>query len=433
MSAWLLMGLPGAVYLMGINQIWLPLGLTIGAYLNWQFIATRLRVYTEIVNDAITIPEYFVNRFHDQSKVIRVVAASIILIFFTVYTASGLVAGAFLMEQTFGFNYQVALWGGAAIIMTYTAFGGFLAVSWTDFLQGMLMLVALCIVPYVTMQHLGGFRETIAIIANHDINFVDAYAGITLIGTISLLAWGLGYFGQPHIIVRFMSVKTHHEIPKAKMICMSWMVFSLLGAMFTGYAGIAYFIKEPLVNPELVFIALSKTLFTPWISGLIMAAILSSTMCAIDSQMLVSSSALTEDLYKGLIRKNASQKELVWVGRLAVLLIALVAIFLASNPKSRILELVAFAWAGLGAAFGPSIILSLYWKRMTRNGAVAGMLVGALTAIIWHQLKGGIFEFYELLPGFIFSAVVVVLVSLLDKKQSAEVNDEFNKMQQAIQ
>lgn len=432
MSAWLLMGLPGAVYLSGINQIWLPIGLCLGAYLNWQFVAARLRIYTEILNDSLTIPEYLVNRFRDNCRFLRIVCAAAILIFFVFYMSAGLVAGAFLVSQTFGFNYTMALWIGAAIIMTYTAFGGFLAVSWTDFLQGNLMMIALIITPIVAMNILGGMDHTLAEAEAHSLDFVNAFSGITTLGTISLLSWGLGYFGQPHIIVRFMSVKTVHEIPKAQAIGIAWMALSLFGAIFVGLVGMVYFGKSPLDNPELVFVALSKALFTPAIAGLIMAAILSSTMCAIDSQMLVSSSALTEDIYKGIFRKNASQKELVLIGRLAVFLIALIAIYIARDPNSKVLGLVSYAWAGLGSAFGPVVLFSLFWKRMTKRGAITGIVLGSITAMIWFRVDGGIFDVYELLPGFIFSTIGVVLGSLLDKKPISGVVEDFEAMENQL-
>jgi len=432
MSAWLLMGLPGAVYVMGINQIWLPIGLCVGAYLNWQFVAARLRIYTEIVNDALTIPEYLVNRFRDNCRFLRVACALSILVFFAFYMSAGLVAGAFLVSQTFGFDYTFALWIGAAIIMAYTAFGGFLAVSRTDFLQGNLMMIALLITPAVAFNVIGGVEQGLTQAASMNADFVNAFSGITTLGTVSLLAWGLGYFGQPHIIVRFMSVKTVHEIPKAQMICMAWMALSLFGSIFVGLAGMVYFGQDPLSNPELVFVALSKALFSPAVAGLIMAAILSSTMCAIDSQMLVSSSALTEDIYKGIFRKNATQKELMFVGRLAVFAIALIAIYIARDPNSKVLGLVSYAWAGLGSAFGPPVIFSLFWKRMTKHGAIAGIVLGSLTSMIWFKVDGGIFEVYELLPGFLFSTLGVVIGSLLDKKPGEGVVRDFEEMERVL-
>ncbi|WP_147535271.1 sodium/proline symporter PutP [Bacillus marasmi] len=425
MSGWLMLGLPGAVYVSGLGSIWLPIGLAIGAYINWQFIAKPFRIYSELANNSITVPEYFENRFHDQSKLLRVVSAIVILIFFTFYTSASLVGGAVLLENSFNVDYTLALWIGAAVILSYTLFGGFLAASWTDFIQGILMFLALVIIPIVAITQLGGWNKMVQKIGNIDTSFLNVYSGATLIGVISLLAWGLGYFGQPHIIVRFMGIKSTSEIPKARLIGMVWMIISLFGAIFVGFAGIAHFSESPLENSETVFIMFSQVLFNPWIAGFLLAAILSAIMSTVDSQLLVSSSALAQDFYKALFRRNASKKEEMIVGRMAVLGIALVAILLGYNPNSKVLELVGYAWAGFGAAFGPVIILSLFWKRMTRNGAFAGIITGALTVIIWGNINGGIFDLYELAPGFLFSCIAVIITSRLDNVPSKEIQDEF--------
>lgn len=427
MSGWLLLGLPGAMYVGGMSEIWLPIGLSMGAYLNWQFVAKPLRVYTEVANDSVTVPDFFENRFDDRSKILRVVSAIVILVFFTFYTSSSLVGGAILLENSFGMDYQIALWVGAAVILSYTLFGGFLAASWTDFIQGILMFLALVIVPIVAIDVLGGWDETVQKIGNIDISHLDVYSGATAIGVISLLAWGLGYFGQPHILVRFMGIKSTREVPKARLIGMVWMILSLFGAVFVGFAGIAYFADSPLENSETVFIMFSQVLFNPWVAGFLLAAILSAIMSTVDSQLIVASSALANDFYKSLFRRNASQKEEMIVGRIAVLGIAIIAILLGYDPSSKVLELVSYAWAGFGAAFGPVIILSLFWKRMTRNGAVAGIVVGALTVIIWSNLSGGLFDLYELAPGFLFAVIAIVIVSLLDKAPSAKIQDEFDQ------
>jgi sodium/proline symporter len=432
MSGWLLLGLPGAMYASGMNQVWIAVGLSIGAYLNWQFVAKRLRVYTEVAQDSITVPDYLENRFHDHSKLLRVVSALVILLFFAFYTSSGMVAGATLFQKSFGLEYTTALWIGATVIVSYTFLGGFLAVSWTDFFQGMLMFLALVLVPIVVVNAEGGWSQTVAKVAAVDPSRLDIFHDMTLFGIISLLAWGLGYFGQPHIVVRFMAVKSSREIPKARLIGMSWMVLSLYGAIFTGFAGIAYFTDQPLDNAETVFIALSQMLFNPWIAGVLLAAILSAIMSTIDSQLLVSCSALTEDFYKAMLRPSASQNELVWVGRTAVALIAIIAILLAYNPESTVLGLVAYAWGGFGAAFGPVIILSLFWKRMTRNGALVGMILGAVTVIFWKQFSGGIFDMYEILPGFILCTVGIMVVSLTDKEPSPEIQGEFATMEDQV-
>ena len=427
MSGWLLLGLPGAMYVGGMSEIWLPIGLSVGAYLNWQFVAKPLRVYTEVASDSVTVPDFFESRFHDRSKMLKIVSAIVILLFFTFYTSSSLVGGAILLENSFGMDYQIALWVGAAVILSYTLFGGFLAASWTDFIQGILMFLALIIIPTAAVYELGGWNETIQKVGNIDVSHLDVYSGATAIGVISLLAWGLGYFGQPHIIVRFMGIKSTREVPKARLIGMVWMILSLFGAVFVGFAGIAYFADAPLENSETVFIMFSQILFNPWVAGFLLAAILSAIMSTVDSQLIVASSALANDFYKSLFRRNASVKEEMIVGRIAVLGIAIIAIFLGYDPNSKVLELVSYAWAGFGAAFGPVIILSLFWKRMTRNGAFAGIVVGALTVIIWSNLSGGLFELYELAPGFLFAFMAIIVVSLLDKAPSDQIQVEFDQ------
>ncbi|MFD2679195.1 sodium/proline symporter PutP [Bacillus seohaeanensis] len=432
MSGWLMLGLPGAVYASGMGSIWLAIGLSTGAYLNWQFVAKPFRVYTEVANDSITVPDYFEHRFADNSKVLRVISAVVILVFFTFYTSSSLVGGAILLEESFNMDYRLALWVGAAVIISYTFFGGFLAASWTDFIQGILMFLALIIIPMVAINELGGWSETVATVGNMDTSYLNVYSGATFISVVSLLAWGLGYFGQPHIVVRFMGIKSTKEVPKARLIGMTWMVVSLFGAIIVGFSGIAYFADAPLDNSETVFIMFSQVLFNPWVAGFLLAAILSAIMSTVDSQLLVSSSALTQDFYKSIFRKNASQKEEMLIGRFAVLAIAVIAIFLGYDRDSKVLELVSYAWAGFGAAFGPLILLSLFWKRMTRNGALAGMIVGAVTVVVWSNLTGGIFEMYELLPGFILSVISIVVVSLVGKEPSAEVQKQFDEVKERL-
>lgn len=442
MSSWLLLGLPGAVYASGgMNQIWLAVGLAIGAYLNWQFVAKRLRVYTEVANDSITIPDFFENRFKDGSRLLRVISALVILLFFTFYTSSGMVGGAKLFEASFGLSYTQALWIGAIVIISYTFLGGFLAVSWTDFVQGILMFLALIIVPIVAINKLGGWGETVNQVGEIDPIYLDAFSGMSALAIISLLAWGLGYFGQPHILTRFMALRSKKDVPKARMIGTIWMIFALFGAIFTGFAGISYFADSPLPDGEQVFIMFTQVLFDPWVSGILLAAILAAIMSTIDSQLLVSSSAVAEDFYKAILRKDASEKELVWVGRISVAAIALIAILLASNPDSSVLDLVSYAWAGFGAAFGPVIILSLFWKRMNRWGALSGMIVGAVTVVVWKILStpqlneaGEVikeavipFSLYEIVPGFILAWIVAMVVSLVTEAPSKEIEEEFEQ------
>lgn len=417
MSGWLLMGLPGAIYMSGLSEGWIAVGLVAGAYCNWLFVAGRLRVQTEHNGDALTLPDYFASRFEDRSGLLRVIAAVVILVFFTIYCASGIVAGARLFESTFGLPYEQALWAGAAATIAYTFIGGFLAVSWTDTVQATLMIFALILTPIIVVLASGGVDSAMLAIEAHDPAHFDVLQNTTFIGIVSLLAWGLGYFGQPHILARFMAADSVKSIANARRISMTWMILCLAGTMAVGFFGVAYFSANPELagavteNPERVFIELARLLFNPWIAGVLLSAILAAVMSTLSCQLLVCSSALTEDFYKAFLRKHASQRELVWVGRAMVLVVALVSIWLASNPENRVLGLVSYAWAGFGAAFGPVVLISVLWKGMTRNGALAGIVVGALTVIVWKQFA--LLGLYEIIPGFIFASLAIWLVSLL--------------------
>ncbi|WP_315289057.1 sodium/proline symporter PutP, partial [Pseudomonas oleovorans] len=431
MSGWLLMGLPGAIFVAGLSESWIAIGLIAGAYLNWLFVAGRLRVQTEHNGNALTLPDYFTNRFEDNSRLLRIFSALVILVFFTIYCASGVVAGARLFESTFGMSYGTALWAGAAATIAYTFIGGFLAVSWTDTVQATLMIFALILTPIVVMIATGGVEPTFIAIEMQDATNFDMLKGATFVGVISLLAWGLGYFGQPHILARFMAADSVKSIPAARRISMTWMILCLGGAVAVGFFGIAYFSANPDLagpvseNPERVFIELAKLLFNPWIAGILLSAILAAVMSTLSCQLLVCSSALTEDFYKAFLRKGASQTELVWVGRAMVLLVALIAIALAANPENRVLGLVSYAWAGFGAAFGPVVILSLVWKGMTRNGALAGMLVGAATVIVWKNWIG--LGLYEIIPGFILATLAIVIFSRIGKAPSQSMLSRFDQ------
>ncbi|AGA68452.1 sodium/proline symporter [Desulfitobacterium dichloroeliminans LMG P-21439] len=428
MSGWLMMGLPGAMFVSGISSGWIVAGLTIGAYLNWLYVAPRLRSYTEIASDSITIPSFLGHRFHDTTHVLRLVSALVIITFFTFYVSSGLVSGAVLFNTTFGMDYHTGLWLILAVIVGYTLIGGFLAVSFTDFVQGLIMVIALIAVPVVTLWYTGGLGESITTIQTIDPNLLNIFTGTTAIGIISLLAWGLGYFGQPHIIVRFMAISSVGEINRSRKIGMSWMIFSEIGAMFTGLVGIAYFSTHglTLADPETVFIELGKILFHPIITGFLISAILAAIMSTISSQLLVTSSSLTEDIYRILFRRSATDKELIFVSRLCVLLVALLATYLAWTQNDTILNLVGYAWAGFGSAFGPVILLSLYWKRMTKWGALAGMVMGSLTVILWEQFPA-FSAVYEIIPGFIVGLLSIIIVSLLTAEPSKAVQDEFDR------
>ncbi|MGY4492028.1 sodium/proline symporter PutP [Pseudomonas sp. TE3610] len=429
MSGWLLMGLPGAIYLSGLSESWIAIGLIIGAYLNWLFVAGRLRVQTEHCGDALTLPDYFASRFEDKSGMLRIISAVVILLFFTIYCASGIVAGARLFESTFGMSYEMALWAGAAATIAYTFVGGFLAVSWTDTVQATLMIFALILTPIVVMLATGGVDTTfMAIEANNPANF-DMLRNTSFIGIVSLLGWGLGYFGQPHILARFMAADSVKSIAKARRISMAWMILCLGGTVAVGFFGIAYFAAHPdqagavTENHERVFIELAKLLFNPWIAGVLLSAILAAVMSTLSCQLLVCSSALTEDFYKAFLRKGAGQRELVWVGRAMVLAVALVAIALAANPENRVLGLVSYAWAGFGAAFGPVVLLSVLWKGMTRNGALAGIVTGAVTVVLWKNFSP--IELYEIIPGFASAALAIWLTSVLGKRPSGAIQARF--------
>ena len=421
----------------GLSESWIAIGLVIGAYLNWLFVAGRLRVQTEYNGNALTLPDYFTNRFEDNSRVLRIFSALVILVFFTIYCASGVVAGARLFESTFGMDYSTALWAGAAATIAYTFIGGFLAVSWTDTVQATLMIFALILTPIMVMIATGGADATFAAIELQDPTNFDMLKGMTFISVISLMAWGLGYFGQPHILARFMAADSVKTIPAARRISMAWMILCLIGTVSVGFFGIAYFAAHPEVagpvteNPERVFIELAKLLFNPWVAGVLLSAILAAVMSTLSCQLLVCSSALTEDFYKAFLRKDASQTELVWVGRGMVLLVALIAIALAANPENRVLGLVSYAWAGFGAAFGPVVLLSVTWSRMTRNGALAGMLVGALTVILWKNYVG--LGIYEIIPGFILATLAIVVFSLMGKGPSQTMQARFAQAEKEYQ
>ena len=431
MSGWLLMGLPGAIFLSGISESWIAIGLTIGAYFNWKLVAGRLRVHTEANNNALTLPDYFTSRFEDNSKLLRVISAIVILVFFTIYCASGIVAGARLFESTFGMSYETALWAGAAATILYTFIGGFLAVSWTDTVQASLMIFALILTPVIVIFAVGGIDTSMLVIEAKNPANIDMLKGLNFVAILSLLGWGLGYFGQPHILARFMAADSHRTIRSARRISMTWMILCLAGTIAVGFFGIAYFANNPSLagnvsqNGERVFIELAMILFNPWVAGILLSAILAAVMSTLSCQLLVCSSAITEDLYKAFLRKGASQRELVWVGRFMVLLVALIAIALAANPENRVLGLVSYAWAGFGAAFGPVVLISVMWSRMTRNGALAGMLVGAVTVIVWKQFAW--LDLYEIIPGFLFACIAIVVVSLMGRQPSATITERFDQ------
>ena len=435
MSGWLMMGLPGALYLTGASEGWIAVGLIIGAWFNWRFVAGPLRVYTERANNALTLPDYFTHRFEDRSKLLRILSALVILVFFAIYCASGIVAGARLFESMFGLPYGQAMLWGALVTIVYTFIGGFLAVSWTDTVQASLMIFALLLVPSFAIAGVGGPAASLALIEQVDPARLAWIGAGGLVAVVSALAWGLGYFGQPHVLARFMAADNLATIPRARRIAMTWMVACLAGAVATGLAGIAWFAQHPELagpvdaNPERVFIALAEHLFNPWIAGIVLSAILAAIMSTLSAQLLVCSSALTEDFYRGFVRPKAGHRELVWFGRAMVLAVALLAIWIARDPDSRVLGLVSYAWAGFGAAFGPVVLLSVFWQRMTRNGALAGMLAGAATVLLWKQTGSAL---YEMVPGFLAGTVAVVVFSLLDKMPSASIQARHQQVRATL-
>lgn len=419
MSGWLLMGLPGALYASGLIESYIAIGLSIGALLNWSFVAKRLRIYTSVIANSITIPDYFETRFDDDKHILRIVCAIVILIFFTFYVSSGLVGGAKLFEATFGIRYEYALTTGTLIIVAYTFLGGYKAVCWTDMLQGLLMMGALIVVPAVMLYHLGGFGEAMTVIEEIKPNALSMGEGIGSLSIVSALAWGLGYFGQPHILVRFMSIRSTKDIPTATFVGISWMVISLIGACFIGLLGIAYVHKFELTlqDPEKIFIVMSQLLFNPWIAGILLSAILAAIMSTASSQLLVSSSTIAEDFYKRIFNKEASNKTVMNLGRIGVLLVALVAFVISTDKESSVLSIVAYAWAGFGASFGSVMLFSLFWSRMTRIGAILGMITGAAVVVLWKNYLAELFNFpiYEIVPGFLAASAVIIIASLLTK------------------
>lgn len=435
MSGWLLLGLPGALYAAGLVEAWIGIGLFVGALFNWIIVAPRLREQTEKLGNALTIPQFLANRFPDKAPALRMTSAVIIVIFFAVYTAAGLVGGGKLFETSFAgllgdvgmSDYMLGIWITAGVVLAYTMVGGFLAVSLTDFVQGCIMVVALVLMPLVVITGDGGTGAVYKTLSGIDPTYLSLTAGLSFVGFLSAVAWGLGYFGQPHIIVRFMAVRSVKSVGTARNIGMSWMGVALIGAIGIGIAGRAHVEQNGLVleDPETIFILLANTLFHPLITGFLLAALLAAIMSTISSQLLVSSSSLTEDFYRLFLRKQASEREIVNVGRVFVAVVALAAIIIASDPDSEVLGLVSNAWAGFGAAFGPLILLSLTWRRMTGAGAVAGLVTGAVVVIAWIALDWNA-EFmggpgvYEIIPGFLAAGLAIWLVSMVTAPKVSE-------------
>ena len=449
MSGWLLMGLPGSVYALGTGQMWIAVGLFLGTVANWLIISGRLRRYTIVANNSLTLPAYFENRFHDKKRILLGISSVVIVIFFLVYTASAFASGGKLFSTVFGCSYHVSLTIGAVIILAYTFMGGFMAVCTTDFIQGMLMLVALVTVPVVAFALMGGnVGPALEQTGVNAANFLNAMKNgdnnFSVVEIISQLAWGLGYCGMPHILVRFMAVKNQKELNKSKGIAIIWVAISLAFAVVIGVLGRAYLYPTILGadggSTETVFIEMIKQVFTvdiklPIIAGLFLCGILAAIMSTADSQLLVTASSMSEDIYKGIIKKDASEEKVMKMSRYTVLGVAVLAYLIAWDPNSSIMGLVSNAWAGLGAAFGPTVLMSLFWKRCNLQGAVAGIISGGLTVIIWDyiplvggQTLGTVTGLYSLAIGFLISIVLIVIVSLCTKAPDASIVAEFERV-----
>ena len=435
MSAWLLMGLPGSILAFGLGQAWIGIGLALGTALNWILVAKRLRRFSQAAGDSITLPQYLSNRFLTKSKTLQVVCAIVFLACFTVYVASAFVAGSNVFTSLFKIEKSTAMLIFATILIIYTFLGGYKAVCWTDFFQGILMLVAVLAVPIIIVIT----KDLDTSLLSNVVTAADGtkYDFVTNIFSASGkeiangLAWGLGYFGMPHILVRFMAIEKPSMVKKSAIVAIAWVVLSLGAVIVIAYFGRMLVGEELLVDGKqsMVFIELARDLFHPFIAGILLSAIIAASMSTADSQLLVASSSFTSDIYKPLIRKKASDKETLWVGRAVVLVVAVVAYFIASGKgdgAQAIMNLVENAWAGFGSAFGPVVILSLFWRRFTYRGALAGVIAGALVDVLWLAFLSGTTGIYELIPGFAASAVVAVVVTLLDKKPSEEITAIFD-------
>lgn len=434
MSGWLLMGLPGALFVSGMSELWIAVGLLAGAWANWTYVAPRLRSYSEVADDSVTIPSFFENRLGDKSRTIRLVSSIIIVVFFTFYVSSGMVAGGKYFESTFGGDYLTGMLVVAFITVTYTFIGGFLAVSYTDAVQGMIMFCSLIIVPVMALLYLDdpssiwtwATSNSYGPHADGNPQYFSLISGISAATIIGNLAWGLGYFGQPHIIVRFMALRTPKDARTGRMIGMSWMFISIIGAVFIAIIGTAFFGQNPDLaitdtsKYESVFLDMARILFHPLIGGLILTAVLAAIMSTISSQLLVSSTSLIEDIFKIVKKNHPSQDVMINLSRTAVIVVSVVAGLLAVNPNNSILDLVGFAWAGFGSAFGPAVLFMLYWKRLNVQGTLAGMIAGAVVCGVWGNtgLKDVV---YEMVPGVIAATVITYVVTIMTKPPSEEV------------
>ena len=470
MSGWLLMGLPGAIYLGGVGQSWIGIGLVTGTFFNWLIVAPRLRIYTE-QNKSLTISTFIAKRFEDKYRITQILSSIIILFFFTIYVASGLVATGKLFNSILSMDYNTAVLMGAAVLVIYTLLGGFLAVCWTDLFQGILMFFALLIVPIMAYSYLGSGSVSATEVINtaaeaknislslfEFTNKDNTIQNISLLAICSSFAWGLGYFGMPHVIVRFMSIKSHKELPKAMSIAMTWVIVSLVCLIIIGVLGMAMYATPPNGDKEQIFIQMIKELFNPWIGGVLLAAILAATMSTTDSQLLVCSSSLTEDIYAVLFHKKAKEKELLWISRACIVIVAIIAMALAfsstkgsTGKEKSILDLVSYSWAGFGATFGPVILCALYSRKTTWYSALTGIIVGGITLILWPEINDVLqtpavsdffktngyeisqsvtdfFGIYVLLPGFIFNFIAIMIINAIAPQKNSDILNNFSKM-----
>lgn len=424
MSGWLLLGLPGFAYSAGMQAAWIAVGLCLGVAANWLLMARRLRILSAYLDNALTVPTYLQRRFNSQNIWLRLVPAVFILVFFLFYVSAGLIGGGKLFSTVFAIDYRMSVLIGALVILGYTLLGGFLAVSWSDVFQGLLMMLALVIVPWVVIGDLDGITQFADALRQRNPQLLNPLRDITgqplgVLAIVSLLAWGLGYFGQPHILARFKAIRSDHETGRAAVIGILWALTGYSLAVLVGLCGVAV-LDQPLLDSERVFMVLVGVFFHPLVAGVMLAAILAAIMSTVDSQLLVCSAALAEDIYPLVAKKQLKPQRQLLLARFASLLLAIIATLIALDPESSVLQVVAYAWAGLGAALGPALLISLYWKRMSDVAALAGILVGGVTVIIWNLLQGGLFDVYELAPAFLFSCIAVYVTGLVTRPGSTE-------------
>ncbi len=434
MSSWLLMALPGLIFVQGIQVIWLPISLIIGAYCNWRFIAKRLRSYTFLVGDVLTIPAFFQQRFVSHALYVRLITSVMMAIFFIFYASAGFISGAVVLQEIFHISYKTGLMISAVVIISYMVVGGFWAISWLDLFQGALMLFALIIIPIVTSNASGGWIKIYNSLHHADkLLFIK---DLNIWGILALVAWGFGYFGQPHIQARFMASKNLHALILARRICMSWMTMALIGAVLVGLVGSIIYATTPLAKPETVLLQLSYRFFNPWVCGILLSAVLSTIMGSVAAQLIMTATIIIEDLYELILKQQPNRKTNLTVSRVVLILISLLSVYIARDESSSLMGVVSFAWAGLGAAIGPSLLMSLYWRRMTATGAFWGIFAGGITVIVVRVLlnfyvSDNAFTTLELLPGFFVGILAIIIGSLLTRPNHQAL-EGFDRMLQSL-